>query len=58
LAIFFFARGFAPRTYLQTNSLNWLDSPRDNLVHPCNTLAGEGDGRHRPSLSAPAAGRY
>jgi hypothetical protein len=25
---------------LQTNSLNWLASACDNLVHPCNTLAG------------------
>ena len=29
----------ATQNYLHTNSLKWLDSPCDNLVHPCNTLA-------------------
>jgi hypothetical protein len=29
----------ATQSHLQNNSLNWLDSACDNLVHPCNTLS-------------------
>jgi hypothetical protein len=29
----------ATQSHLQTNSLYWLASACDNLVHPCNTLS-------------------
>jgi hypothetical protein len=37
-SLIFHSIKIATQSHLQINSLNWLDSACDNLVHPCNTL--------------------